>query len=148
MINFARNSFVFIGIVFLTLGLYGQDCTLDIGGDNTDRMIQIFQLNTEQTETMENLRSELEVQLKAYKKDVQKLFDEHPQSTTEELQVLAGKYRILEKKIMEVSRETDKKLLATFNTNQYQRYLDLCHEAFRKPIRIIPVRVKDTTRSR
>ncbi|WP_422081238.1 hypothetical protein [Ulvibacterium sp.] len=147
MIKFTRAFFVFLGYITFSSGLLAQDCTLDIGGDNTDMMVEVFQLSDQQIQTMENLKSDLEIQIKSLKEDIQKLFDDHPQSSTEELQVLADKYRVLEQKIMDASRECDKKLLTTFNERQYRRYLDLCREAFRKPIRIVPVAVKDTVRS-
>ncbi|WP_299531325.1 hypothetical protein [Ulvibacterium sp.] len=139
--------YVLLGCTIFSSVSLAQDCTLDIGGDNTDMMIEVFQLNDAQIKTMENLKSDLEIQIKGLKEDIQKLFDDHPQSSTEELQVLADKYRVLEKKVMDASWECDKKLLSTFNERQYGRYLDLCHEAFRKPIRIIPVAVKDSVRS-
>jgi Skp family chaperone for outer membrane proteins len=147
MIKFTRVFYVFLGYVIFSAGLQAQDCTLDIGGDNTDMMIEVFQLSGKQIKTMENLKSDLEIQTKSLKEDIQKLFNDHPQSSTEELQVLADKYRVLEQKIMDASWECDKKLLTTFNEKQYRRYLDLCHEAFRKPIKIIPVAVKDTVGS-
>ncbi len=147
MIKFTRIFYIFLGYAIFSTGLQAQDCTLDIGGDNTDMMVEVFQLSGEQIKTMENLKSDLEIQTKSLKEDIQKLFNDHPQSSTEELQVLADKYRVLEQKIMDASWECDKKLLTTFNEKQYRRYLDLCHEAFRKPIKIIPVAVKDTVGS-
>ncbi len=147
MIKFAGAFYFFLGLVFLSVELHAQDCTLDIGGDNTDMMVEVFQLSGEQMKTMENLKSDLEIRTKSLKEDIQKLFNDHPQSSTEELQVLAEKYRVLEQKIMDASWECDKKLLTTFNEKQYRRYMDLCHEAFRKPIKIIPVKVRDTVGS-
>lgn len=147
MIKFARTFCIFLSLVLLSQELRAQDCTLDIGGDNTDMMIEVFHLSDQQIKTMENLKSDLEIRIKSLKEAIQKLFDDHPQSSTEELQVLADKYRVLEQKIMDASWECDKKLLTTFNERQYGRYLDLCREAFRKPIRITPVAVKDTVRS-
>ncbi|NHF57872.1 hypothetical protein FK220_000865 [Flavobacteriaceae bacterium TP-CH-4] len=129
---------------FLPLMGWAQDCTLDVGGENFNAITEIFQLNTEQKATMETLRGELLVTNKAFEDEIQKLFDQHPQSTEEDLITLANKYKVLQQKMVDASWETDKILLSTFNPKQYQLYLDLCMEALRKPIKIIPVSYKDS----
>ncbi len=93
---------------------------------------------------METLRSALEDAVKGLEDDIRKLLDSHPQSTEEDLMALADKYRALQQKMVSASWETDKKMLATFNPKQYERYLKLCMEAIRKPIRIRPVLYKDS----
>lgn len=147
MIKFTWCVFAFLGFTIFSSGLLAQDCTLDIGGAQMDMMVEVFQLSDAQIKTMENLKSDLEIRMHGLKEAIQELFDDHPQSTTEELLVLADKYRVLQQKIMDVSLECDTKLLATFNEKQYDLYMDLCREAFRKPIRITPVAVKDSGRS-
>lgn len=131
-------------VFFLSFSSYGQNCTLDIGGKNIDLIVKIFQLNEAQVQTMEELRAELEVNTKSVEDQIQKLFDEHPQSSPEELTTLAGKYKVLQQKMVEASFESDKKLIETFNEKQYLRYLSLCTEAFRDPIRIVPVSMEDS----
>jgi len=135
--------------MFLTFFLCGfsgmaQDCTLDIGGKNTDTLIGVFQMSKEQISQMETWRAELDIEIKVFEDEIQKLFDNHPQSTPEELNTLAGKYKVFQQKIVDASKATDKNLLAIFNTKQYERYLELCHEAIRKPIQVVPLVLKDS----
>ncbi len=128
---------------FLLFISYGNaqvlECTLDIGGRNSENVSDIFQLNEGQKSQMEVLREEYSIAYTTFEEQSQKLLDEHPQSTTDELTTLAGKYRALQEKIMEVSRTIDKKMLSSFNQRQYDLYLSLCHEAFRRPIEVTPV---------
>lgn len=131
---------VFFSIIYSTSA---QDCTLSINEKNTETISEIFQLNEEQIATMENLRAALEITTKSIEDDIRKLLAEHPQSTPSELAVLADKYKLLQQKMVNVSRATDKKLITTFNEKQYQRYLNLCKEAFREPVRLIPVPLKN-----
>jgi len=115
------------------------ECTLDIGGKNAENVSQIFQLNEGQNSQMEVLRADYSEAYKTFEEQSQKLLDEHPQSNTEELTTLANKYRALQEQITEASREIDKKLLSSFNQRQYDLYLSLCHEAFRRPIEVTPL---------
>ncbi len=130
------SSFAFLGSA--------QDCTLDIGGKNTETLIEVFQLNEAQIAQMETLSSTLALTNKALEDDIQKLFDSHPQSTTEELTMLADKYRVLQQKMVNASWEADKRFLMIFNERQYERYLQLCNEAVRLPIKVIPKGIKDS----
>jgi len=116
-----------------------HECTLDIGGKNANNVADIFQLNEGQKSQMEELRAEYSIAYKTFEEQSQKLLDEHPQSTSEELTTLAGKYRALQENITAASRAIDEELLASFNQKQYNLYLSLCHEAFRRPIEVTPV---------
>ncbi|WP_273566248.1 hypothetical protein [Maribacter halichondriae] len=138
-----RALMIFCILVCTACTVNAQNCTLDIGGKNIDMIVKIFQLNEAQIGSMEELRAELEITNKTVEEDIQKLFDQHPQSTPEELMTMAGKYKVLQQKIIDASFESDKKLLSLFNEKQYERYLILCEEAIRDPIRIIPVSVEE-----
>ena len=133
-------------LFFLFFFLWGnaQDCTLDIGGKNDETLVKVFQLNEAQISKMKTFSAELALSNKGLEDDIQKLFDSHPQSTPEELTILAGKYRVLQQKMVNASWEADKKMLTIFNERQYQRYLELCNEAIREPIKVIPIGVKDS----
>lgn len=128
---------------FLLFISYGNaqvlECTLDIGGKNAENVVEIFQLNEGQKSQMEELRADYSIAYKTFEEQTQKLLDEHPQSTTDELTTLATKYRALQENITEASRTIDEKLLSSFNQRQYDFYLSLCHEAFRRPIEVTPV---------
>lgn len=138
---FLRQFCAFAALLLSTS--YGNaqalECTLDIGGKNAENVAEIFQLNEGQKSQMEELRAEYSIAYKTFEEQTQKLLDEHPQSTTDELTTLANKYRALQEKITEASQAIDKKLLASFNQRQYDFYLSLCHEAFRRPIEVTPV---------
>ncbi len=115
-----------------------QNCLLDIGV-NSEAITKIFQLNAEQVSKMEEFRGKLELELKVINEDIQKLFKDHPQKTQEELTALAEKYKALQKKMVQVSLDGDTKLLSLFNRKQYDRYLTLCEEASRDPIKVVPL---------
>jgi len=133
----------FILLLFSLSGI-AQDCTLDVGGKNTETLIKVFQMNEAQISKMEALRAELEIETKIIEDEIQKLFDNHPQSSTEELTTLSNKYKVFQEKIVQAAKATDKMLLSSFNEKQYDRYLELCYEAIRKPIKVVPVVLKDT----
>ncbi len=126
---------------FLFFSAGAQSCTLDIGGKDIDLIVKVFQLNEAQVETMEKLRAELEITTKTVEDDIQKLFDQHPQSSPEQLTTLAEKYKVLQQKLVDASYDSDRKLLETFNERQYERYLSLCMEALLDPIRVAPVQM-------
>src|SRR5680860_417652 len=125
-------------LVFLSVSINAQDCTLNIGGNNSETMINVFQLNETQVATMETLRRLLAVETGHLEEQIEKLLAEHPQSTQEELIKLAEKYKVLLQEIVTVSYESDKKLLSEFNAKQYERYLQLCRAAIRRPIAVVP----------
>jgi len=139
------KSYCILFTLFLSASFcLAQECTLDVGGKNYTMIVDIFQLNTEQQATMEELRGALELTTKTVEEDIQKLFDSHPQGTQAELIKLSDKYKMLKAILVNASWESDKKLLETFNPKQYERYQNLCKEAYRKPIRITPVSYRDS----
>lgn len=144
IVMFFKTLVTVLVFSLFTLGGSAQECTLDIGGKNPEILIKVFQLKEAQITQMETWRAEFAAANKAVEDDIQKLFDSHPQSTTEELTTLAEKYSALQNKILKASREADKKLLTIFNERQYERYLQLCTEAIRLPIKVIPIGVMDS----
>lgn len=113
-----------------------QDCTLDMGGQDHETIVTIFQLNEEQIGKMETWRAELEIKNKVLQDQVTWLFENHPQSTEEDLLNLSKKYNVLQRQIMSNSRTYDQMLLGAFNERQYERYVLLCSEAMRKPLTV------------
>lgn len=134
--------FVFFGMSLFSTN--AQNCTLDIGGKNVETMVTVFQLNDAQMATLETLQGELTIETKSIEDQIAKLLAEHPQSTEEELIKLADKYKVLQQKIVTASYESDKKLLSEFNPKQYERYLQLCKAAIRRPIAVVPKVYNDT----
>ncbi len=120
-----------------------EDCTLGLGGKDRQTIIEIFQLNEEQQLKMEAWAAQLQTQNKLVEDQIKELFDKHPQSTTEDLNTLAGKYDVLKSQLVSASKEYDRKLLALFNQRQYERYEALCKAAYRRPL-TPPEIVKDS----
>jgi hypothetical protein len=113
-----------------------RDCMLGVGGSDSETIVQVFQLNKDQISKMNEWRAEFEVSSRVYQDEITKLFDTHAQSSSEDLQALSNKYRILKDKIIALSKEYDEKLLRVFNEKQYQRYYELCKEAGRIPLQV------------
>jgi len=110
------------------------DCTLGIGGKDTEVLIQVFQLNDEQKNALNIWAGELQTQNKLKEEEIKLLLDKHPQSTQKDLETLAKKYKVLKDQMLATSKSYDQKLLGLFNPRQYQRYVELCSEALRTPI--------------
>jgi len=134
-------------VVFSFLSFFGvaQECTLGVSEKSSEILIKVFQLNEEQIAKMETWQAELQLKTKSIEDEIQVLLDTHPQSSPQELTTLADKYQKLQQKIIKVSRDTDVSLLSIFNENQYERYLMLCNEARRRPIKVIPVALQGST---
>ncbi|MGB5646525.1 MAG: hypothetical protein WBM55_05345 [Muriicola sp.] len=130
--------FLLIGSVIHSSNAQDRDCMLGLGGSATETIIQVFQLNKEQIEKMDEWTAELKVTNKAYQDEITQLFDTHPQSKTEDLEALATKYKVLKDQILANTKEYDKRLLQLFNPKQYERYLELCAVANRRPFEIVP----------
>lgn len=111
-----------------------EDCTLDMGGQDSELIIKIFQLNEEQIAKMESWRAELDLKNRVLQDQIVWLFDNHPQSTEEDLINLSKKYNVLQRQIVSNSRTYDQMLLGAFNERQFERYILLCSEAMRKPL--------------
>ncbi|MEP0132227.1 MAG: hypothetical protein ABJJ25_04325 [Eudoraea sp.] len=124
-------------LLFIFLTSMGQtaDCTLGIGGKDTETIIKVFQLSEEQLVQMEGWIQELNKSNELIEEQIDVLLDKHPQSNEEELQVLAEKFKPLRAQIIANSRICDQKLIGILNENQYRRYIDLCTEAIRRPLK-------------
>lgn len=131
------SSLIFIGLG-LILQAQERDCMLGIGGSNSETIIQVFQLNEEQTRQLEEWQAELAMTNKVYQEDIRILFDTHPQSSTKDLERLASKYKVLKDQILENARAYDVKMLKLFNPRQYDRYRELCASAGRVPYDVTP----------
>ncbi len=134
---------VLIFSFFSFLGI-AQDCTLGLNEKSSELFIKIFQLNEAQVSKMEKWQTELQLETKTIEEEIENLLASQPQSTPEELTALADKYLVLQQKIVDASRATDELMLSTFNEKQYKRYLMLCYEVIRRPIRVVPMGLKTT----
>lgn len=132
------TSFLFLFLVSFFGMAQLPDCTLGLGSAETETLVGVFQLNEQQKATLAELQGRLEVEGKSIEDQTKKLFEDHPQGTEEELITLAQKYKALQQKMVDISKESDRQLLMTFNEKQYELYVDLCHEALRNPIDVVP----------
>ena len=130
------NYFVPVLLFFVFFTSFGQtaDCTLGIGGKDTETIIKVFQLSAEQLVQMEGWILELKKSNEKIEEQINHLLDDHPQSNEEELQTLAEKFKVLRTEIITNSKIYDQKLVGIFNENQYKRYIALCEEAMRIPL--------------
>jgi hypothetical protein len=111
---------------------------LGLGGSSAETIIQVFQLNKEQIQKMNEWSAELKLSNKVYQEEITQLFDTHPQSKTEDLEALASKYKVLKDRVLANAMEYDMRLLELFNPKQYDRYLELCATANRIPYQVVP----------
>jgi uncharacterized protein (DUF1330 family) len=123
---------------FWISGQAQKDCSLGIGATESDTIIQIFQLKEEQITKLEEFKAALEIETRLLDVERKNLFENHPQSTPEDLMALGAKYKVIEEKMKQVFGKYDLKLLAIFNEKQYQRYVSLCQEVSRQPLVVIP----------
>ena len=114
-----------------------QECSLAIGATESDTIIQIFQLNEDQVAHLEEFKAAQEIETRLLDEERKNLFENHPQSTPEDLTALGTKYKVLEERMKQVYKKYDLKLLAHFNEKQYQRYVALCQEVSREPLAVV-----------
>ena len=133
-----KSFFLLFGTLTMCFASNAQDCTLAIAGRDADVIIQVFQMNNEQIAKMQGWRAELEKEMEAAQVQIDRLLESRPQGTPEQLAQLASKYKVLQDRMVEISKSYDKKLLAIFNERQYRRYVGLCREVFLKPLPVNP----------
>lgn len=131
--NFKFLLSVFI-MTFLSVSAISQTCILDIGSKNVENITKTFQLNKEQIHSLDSLRTQLISERDLQENEVKKLLETHPQSTPDELLILAKKHKALEDSMFETTIIYDQKLISLFNAKQYERYVLLCTSANRTPI--------------
>src|SRR5690606_21055605 len=137
--NSFKSIFLLFGTLMVCFMANAQDCTLAIGGKDTDVIIQVFQMNNEQIAKREAWKVELEKETDAAQQQANQLLESQPQTTPEELEKIAVEYKKIQNRVAEISKSYDRKLLAIFNEKQYRRYVGLCREIFLKPLVVTPV---------
>ncbi len=137
---------ILILIYFLYIdGLRAQDdCILGVGITKDETIIAIFQLKEEQAEQMINFSAELKYRNELLNNQAENILKRDPQSSVAELMVLAEKYNVIRDSMARVQRMIDIKTLKLFNKKQYQRYLELCTEAYRQPFMVVPINYQDS----
>ena len=142
---YLKTCFLVISYLFFISDSTAQeDCILGVGITDNETIIDVFQLNAEQSEQMINFSAELKYRNELLNNQAEHLMKNHPQSTQAELMVLADKYNMIRDSMERIQRMLDIRVLKLFNTKQYERYLELCNEAYRQPLRVIPVSLLDS----
>lgn len=140
-----KKCFLVVLSLVCLQGLVAQDdCILGVGVTANETIISVFQLNEEQVEKMANLGAELKYRNELLSNQLENITKRHPQSSEEDLMKLAGEYKTMMDSMGRVQKMIDKKVLALFNKKQYNRYINLCEEAFRRPLYVIPVNYNDS----
>lgn len=135
--NFHRVILIFI--CFTSFSLMSQsDCVLGVGITDNDVIAQVFQMNEMQKENLANSAAELKYRNEVLNNQLENIYTRHPQSTVEEINELAVKYRGVMDSMELIQTMIDKKVLSLFNQKQYELYLSLCQEASRSPYIVTP----------
>ena len=112
-----------------------RDCLLNIGGRDKQTIIQVFQLNELQRDKLLIWSKQLDSITTETEARIAQLFDTHPQKTDKDMADLATKYAVLKEEFVVATSRYDQKLISLFNERQYERYILLCAEAGKRPIR-------------
>lgn len=120
------------------------DCILGVGLTNDSIILDVFQLNEMQLESLINFSAEVKYRNDLLNNELQNVKSRHPQSTVTELQQLAEKYKGVMDSMGRVQTMIDKRMLALFNTKQYELYQSLCKEASRSPFIVAPTIYPDS----
>ena len=107
--------------ILISTSVKSQTCILDIGSKNVENITKAFQLNMEQVGALDSLRNQLIAERDLQEIKVKNLLETHPQSTPEELLILAKKHKELEDSMFETTIIYDQKLISLFNEKQYER---------------------------
>ncbi|MBQ4914379.1 hypothetical protein J8L85_08030 [Maribacter sp. MMG018] len=132
---------LFLGVLFIlfsTTLMAQEDCVLGVGFTDDAILIDVFQMSEMQQKQLADFKGELKHRNELLNAQLEDIATRHPQSTVEELTELAGKYNGIMDSMRLVQATIDKRVLATFNQKQYDRYLSLCKEANRTPYVVEP----------
>ena len=120
------------------------DCILGVGVTNDSIISDIFQLNEMQKEKLGSFSGEVKYRNNILSNELENVKSRHPQSSVTELRQLADKYKVVMDSMATVQEMMDKKMLALFNSNQYELYLSLCKDASRSAYIVTPAVYTDS----
>ena len=145
MMKILRLLIVFSSFLFLNKTYAQADCILGVGLTNDSIISNVFQLNEVQHEKLVSFSAELKYRNDLLNNELQNVKSRHPQSNVKELSQLADKYKSVMDSMASVQTMIDKRMLTMFNSKQYELYRNLCKEASRSPLIIIPTVYSDST---
>jgi len=120
------------------------DCILGVGVTSDSIISDIFQLNDMQKAKLKSFSADVKLQNETLNNNLAEVKSKHPQSNVTELRQLADKYKNVMDSMARVQEITDKKMLALFNSNQYELYLSLCKDASRSAYIVVPAVYTDS----
>ncbi|MDF4202389.1 hypothetical protein PXD56_05470 [Maribacter sp. SA7] len=133
-----RCLVVLASFLFFTNVNAQADCILGVGVTSDSIISDIFQLNDMQKAKLESFSADVKLRNEALNNDLAEVKSKHPQSNVTELRQLADKYKVVMDSMARVQEMMDKKMLALFNSNQYELYLSLCKDASRSAYIVTP----------
>lgn len=120
------------------------DCILGVGVIKDSVLIDVFQLNSLQSENLANFGAEIKYRHEILNNNLTNIKKRHPQGTVSELSKLAEEYSTVMDSMALTQIMIEKRLLGLFNEKQYTLYLNLCREASRSPFIVAPTVYGDT----
>ncbi|MFT5737482.1 MAG: hypothetical protein ACJAU2_000442 [Maribacter sp.] len=120
------------------------DCILGVGVTADSALVSVFQLNTSQIDKLTSYSEEVKYRQGILDNKLENIQKRNPQSKVSELSKLATDYNIIMDSMALVQTMIDKRLLALFNEKQYTLYRNLCREASRSPLIVVPLVYKDS----
>lgn len=145
MYKYATTLFLTVLSVLLGSKSFAQaDCILGIGVTSDSALIKVFQLKDSQVEKLISYSEEVKYRQEILDNKLENIQESHPQSTVSELSKLATEYSSIMDSMALVQIMVDKRLLSLFNEKQYTLYRNLCREASRSPLVVVPSIYKDS----
>lgn len=139
-----RLLVVFCSFLLLNKTYAQADCILGVGLTSDSIISDVFQLNEVQQEKLVSFSAELKYRNDLLNNELQNVKSRHPQSNVKELSQLADKYKSVMDSMTQVQTMIDKRMLTLFNSKQYELYRNLCKEASRSPLIVIPTVYSDS----
>ena len=139
-----RLLVVFCFFLLLNKTYAQADCILGVGLTSDSIISDVFQLNEMQHEKLVSFSAELKYRNDLLNNELQNVKSRHPQSNIKELSQLADKYKSVMDSMAQVQTMIDKRMLTLFNSKQYELYRNLCKEASRSPLIVIPTVYSDS----
>ncbi|NKI32962.1 hypothetical protein [Croceivirga thetidis] len=111
-----------------------EDCFLGVGGNDDQTIAEVFNLNEEQIRNLKNWGAELKYRNEIFVIRAEYLLKNHPNSSHEDLLKMSYIYRGHLDSMRGNLRMIDKRMLGTFNNEQYNLYIQLCNSVLLSPI--------------
>ncbi|WP_339143308.1 hypothetical protein [Croceitalea sp. MTPC5] len=129
-----RNVTLLLFFMTATFSIAQEECYLGIGGKDDEVITKVFQLTDAQVKNLTNWGAELKFRNEIYELKLEHLLKKHAQSSPEDLMKMSITYKAYLDSISGNMMLLDKRMLSTFNDEQYNLYIMLCNQLLRSPI--------------